>query len=310
MDLLENDFPKNELEFDKMFSTEEACLAYLANKKSNEGFVCSNCGHHKFWNSKRGLQICAKCEHQHSLTSGTIFHGSKKPLTMWFKVIWWYTSRKSGVNAKNLQELLGISYPTAWSWLQKLRSASIRPEREKLSGEVEVDEFYLGGKHKGKAGRGSENKIKVIVAVEKRGTRLGRIRMKQIPCCDGGNLKSFVDDHIEVGSKVITDGWKGYLPVSSDENFDHQALAASISEDDVTPGVHRVASLFKRVAIGTYQGRISTKHAQKYLDEYVFRFNRRKSKSVGLKFMRMVELVAVSSAISFNNIVKQSLDFT
>ncbi|MEQ9285433.1 MAG: IS1595 family transposase [Cyclobacteriaceae bacterium] len=310
MDLILNDFPKTELEFDKLFGTEQACFDYLAGKKAEQGFVCSSCGHEKFWHSKRGLQICEKCEHQHSLTSGTIFHGSKKPLTMWFKVIWWYTTRKSGVNAKNLQELLGISYPTAWSWLQKLRSASVRPAREKLSGEVEVDEFYLGGKQEGKAGRGSENKIKVIVAVEKKGTQLGRIRMKQIPSCDAENLKAFIEDNIEKGTKVVTDGWKGYLPLSSNEDFDHQALVASISGEDVTPGVHRVASLFKRVAIGTYQGRISPKHAQKYLDEYVFRFNRRKSKSVGLKFMRMVELVALSSLMPFAKIVQQQLEYS
>ena len=112
-------FPHRELEFDDRFGSEDACIAYLCEHKLSNGFKCIRCGHTKFWESKRKLLICDKCEHQHSVTSGTIFHGSKKPLTMWFKVLWWYTTRRSGVNAKNLQELLGISYPTAWTWLQK-----------------------------------------------------------------------------------------------------------------------------------------------------------------------------------------------
>jgi len=310
MDINSFDFPKTEVEFDARFSDEESCRAYLKEARLQEGWCCEKCGHHGFWHSKRDLYICERCEHQHSLTSGTMFHRSRKPLTMWFKVIWWYTTRKSGVNAKNLQELLGISYPTAWSWLQKLRMNSNRPDREKLSGQVEVDEFYLGGEKQGKAGRGSENKIKVIVAVEKKNNKIGRIRMKHIPSCDADNLKAFIDEHISAGSKIITDGWSGYLPLKKADEFDHQRLLASISEQDVTPGVHRVASLFKRVVLGTYQGNVSPKHAQRYLDEYVFRFNRRKSKSVGLKFFRLLQLVAVSTAISFENIVKTQLELT
>ena len=308
MDLNDFDFPRTEVEFDQRFGNEDACRAYLKELRLQEGWCCEKCGHGQFWHSKRDLYICGKCEHQHSLTSGTMFHRSRKPLSMWFKVIWWYTSRKSGVNAKNLQELLGISYPTAWSWLQKLRSNSVRPDREKLSGDVEVDEFYLGGASPGKAGRGSENKVKVIVAVEKEGKKIGRIRMRHIPSCDADNLKAFIDENIAEGSKITTDGWSGYLSLKGEGQFDHQRLVASISEGDVTPGVHRVASLFKRMALGTYQGNISGKHAQKYLDEYVFRFNRRKSRSVGLKFYRMAQLIAVSSAITFENIVKPVLE--
>jgi transposase-like protein/ribosomal protein L37AE/L43A len=309
MDLSSFDFPKTEVEFDKQFGSEEACRTYLYKLRQAEGWCCEKCGHDKFWHSKRDLYICEKCQHQHSLTSGTMFHRSRKPLTMWFKVIWWYTTRRSGVNATNLQELLGISYPTAWSWLQKLRMHSKRPEREKLSGQVEVDEFYLGGSKTGKQGRGSKNKTTIIAAVEKNNNKIGRIRMQKITNCEKENLKAFINENIEKGSKIITDGWSGYFGLDQNSNYDHEKVVSSVKED-VTPGVHRVASLFKRVVLGTYQGNVSPKHVQKYLDEYVFRFNRRKSSHVGTKFYKMIQLTAASSIITFNNIVHPLLEAT
>ncbi len=162
------DFPKSEIEFDARFSNLQACYDYLFKHKWPNGFVCKRCEHGQYWHSKRNLYICTKCQHQHSLTAGTIMDSCKKPITYWFKAMWWFTSRKSGVNAVNLKELLGLgSYGTAWNWLQKLRRCTIRHEREKLSGRVEVDEFFVGAQRCGKRGRGADGKTIVAVAVER-----------------------------------------------------------------------------------------------------------------------------------------------
>lgn len=162
------DFPRSEIEFDQRFSQPQACFDYLFHQIWPNGFVCKKCGHTRYWLSSRNLYICTQCEHQHSLTAGTIMDSSKKPITYWFKAMWWFTTRKSGINAVNLKELLGFgSYGTAWTWLQKLRRCTIRHEREKLSGRVEVDEFFIGGQRSGKRGRGAEGKSIVAIAVER-----------------------------------------------------------------------------------------------------------------------------------------------
>jgi len=161
-------FPNSEIEFDQRFSNTEACYEYLARIKWPDGYTCEKCGHKAYWLSSNNIYICKRCEHQISLTAGTIMHGTKKPITYWFKAMWWFTTRKSGVNAVNLQELLGLgSYHTAWSWLQKLRRCTVRKDREKLSGRVEVDEFFIGGKKAGKRGRGAEGKTIALVAIER-----------------------------------------------------------------------------------------------------------------------------------------------
>lgn len=290
------DFPKNEAEFDARFFNEQACYDYLFKCRWPDGYVCRSCGYRTFWKSKKQLFICTRCEYQHSLTSGTIMHGTRKPLTRWFKAMWWFTTRKSGVNAVNLKDLLGFgSYRTAWSWLQKLRSCTIRQGREKLSGIVEADEFYLGGKRSGKRGRAAEHKCAVAIAVEKKGRKLGRLRLQVIEDCSSGELIPFVQANVDRGSLVTTDGWSGYKALQSC-GYSHNAIAQTKTEDkdSVLPGVHLVTSLIKRLILGTFQGRFEKKYLQRYLDEYVFRFNRRNTKFVGKRFFRIVQQAATS----------------
>jgi hypothetical protein len=139
---------------------------------------------------------------------------SKKPITYWFKAMWWFTTRKSGVNAVNLKELLGFgSYHTAWNWLQKLRRCTIRKGREKLSGRVEVDEFVIGGQKPGKRGRGAEGKTIVAAAVERSDIKrkIGRIRLHVILDYTAFSIQTFIDENIEPGSTVVTDSLKSYL---------------------------------------------------------------------------------------------------
>ena len=297
---MHEDFPKNELEFDHRFSHEQACLEYLFQLRWPEGFICSNCGHTKCWKSTRGLYLCQKCRRQQSVTAGTIFHSTKKPLRVWFKALWWFSTRKSGINAVALKEALGLgSYQTAWNWLQKLRTCTIFPDRETLSGQVEADEFYLGGVRSGKRGRGAENKSKVAIAVERQGQRLGRVRMQVIKDCSASQLTPFVENNVVPGNQILTDGWKGYCGLEK-AGYDHKEVLSSHSanKESVLPGVHLVISLVKRVILGTFHGRLDEAYLQRYLDEYTFRFNRRTSKSIGKKFWRIMQMAANSRPIT------------
>lgn len=294
--VIAEDFPKNQKEFDRRFCDESACIEYLYQLRWPEGFSCSKCGHTEYWKSGRGLYICQACEHNQSVTAGTIFHSTKKPLSDWFKALWWFATRKSGVNAINLQDLLGLgSYTTAWKWLQKLRSCTIRTSREKLSGSVEADEFYLGGEHSGKRGRGAEHKCAVAIAVERKGHKLGRLRMQVIQQCSSAELIPFATTNIAAGSTVTTDGWKGYTGLE-EKGFVHKKVLQSKTDDknSILPGVHLVVSLVKRLILGTFQGRFEEKYLQRYLDEYVFRFNRRTTKSVGKRFWRIIQQAVAS----------------
>jgi transposase-like protein len=218
-------------------------------------------------------------------------HGTRKPLVLWFKAMWWFTTRKSGVNAINLQDLLGLgSYNTAWLWLQKLRSCTVCKGREKLTGTVEADEFYVGGSKSGKRGRGAEHKCAVAIAVERKNRKLGRVRLQVIDDCSAGELVPFIQTNVSSGSCVTTDGWPGYSALQG-SGYGHRRMLQNKTEnkESILPGAHLVISLIKRLVLGTFQGRFEKKYLQRYLDEYTFRFNRRTSKSVGKKFLRIVQ---------------------
>jgi transposase-like protein len=204
--------------------------------------------------------------------------------------MWLVVCEKNGISAMGLQRQLGLSrYETAWSVLKKLRAAMVRPGRELLSGDVEVDETLVGGSKSGKRGRGAEGKELVVIAAEVKNKKVGRIRMKRISNADGETLKSFVKDHVSSGSTVITDGWKSYLGIEK-FGYTHQRIKGeSVGIDELLPHIHLVASLLKRWLLGTHQGGVDTIHLDAYLDEFVFRFNRRTSKSRGKLFYRLVQ---------------------
>jgi transposase-like protein len=207
----------------------------------------------------------------------------------WFRAIWLIVNQKFGANAKGLSRLLGISYVSTWRLLQKLRRAMVRPGREKLSGTIEVDETYVGGHESGKPGRGAENKELVIIAVEfySDNNQLGRARMKTIDSASAENILPFIQENIEPGSRIVTDGWSAYSRVNL-LGYEHQVKSVSIDKEAL-PHVHLLVSLLKRWLLGTYQGAVSQKYLDYYLDEYIFRFNRRKSASRGKLFQRLIE---------------------
>lgn len=284
------DYPRTLAELEKRFSSEDACREYLSVLRWPDGFVCPRCSGRKAWTIKRGLFVCAHCRHQVSATAGTIFQGSRLPLVTWFRAMWHVTSQKSGASAMGLQRVLGLgSYQTAWIWLHKLRRAMVRPDRERLTGIVEVDETYVGGEKHGKRGRGARGKALVVIAAQQDGNRIGRIRLVHVPDASGASLGDAIMGTVAPGSNVQTDDWKGYNGI--DELGYCRKIVRHNSEvgENLLPNCHLIASLLKRWILGTHQGAVSAKHLGYYLDEFTFRFNRRTSQSRGKLFYRLVQ---------------------
>lgn len=305
-------YPKDFQEFLEFFNTEDDCWNYLFNIRWPDGYICSKCQSEKYWLTEKRLIHCVNCEHQASITAGTIFQGTRKPLLLWFHIIWWVVAQKTGASAYNLKDFMGFgSYETAWAWLHKLRRAMIRTNRNKLAGEVEVDETYIGGKEagKGKQGRGAETKSLVVVATECKGKQIGRVRFKIISEASGDELIPFIEDNIEPRSVVITDGWKGYNSLSQMEEYEHVVKKISGSSQEaheLLPHVHMVDSLVKRWINGTHQGKVSRKHLAFYLDEFAFRFNRKLSTYRGKLFFRLIEQAVETTPKPLNELFKQT----
>ena len=280
-----DEFPKTILEFREAFATEKACRAYVAKLRWPNGFVCPCCRETKMWKMERAIFWCRHCHYQASLTAGTLFHDTHKPLRLWFEAMWYVVNQKSGVSALGLQRVLGLgSYHTAWNWLHKLRRAMIRPGRDRLSGRIEVDEVFIGGVRPGKRGRGAAGKALVVIAVEEAEKGIGRIRLHQVGDASGESLEPAVWDMVEPGSTVRTDGWRGYNGLS-ELGYKHTVVRKNPDlGKNLLPLANRIASLLKRWLLGTHQGAVEHSHLEYYLDEYTFRFNRRTSKSRGLLF--------------------------
>jgi transposase-like protein len=300
------DYPRTQAELERRFSNEQACREYLFALRWPGVFCCPRCGMGKAWPLASGRWQCAGCGHQISVTAGTVFQDTRTPLTVWFRAMWWMTSQKNGVSALGLQQVLGWgSYQTAWTCLHKLRRAMIRPGRERLAGAVEVDESYLGGAEEGVRGRQTEDKALIVVAAEEDGRGIGRIRLRHIQDASSSSLLPFVKDSIEPGSTVHTDGWLGYLPLEAND-FRHRITYLKDHAEqasDLLPRVHRVFSLLKRWLLGTHQGAVRAEHLQDYLDEFAFRFNRRKSRSRGKLFYRLAQQAVATEPTTYRQIV-------
>jgi transposase-like protein len=301
------DYPRTLLEVERRFSREQACAEYLAALRWPGGWVCSRCSGTEAWPVRRDRWRCAKCRYEMSVTAGTIFQDSHLPLTIWFRAMWQVTSQKNGISALGLQRVLGLgSYKTAWAMLHKLRRAMVRPGRERLSGSVEADETYLGGLEEGVRGRQTESKALIVVAVEEDGKGIGRIRMRRIPDASARSLVCFVEESVEPGSVVHTDGWLGYEPLQA-RGYIHQVTflrGQQKSPSELLPRVHRVISLLKRWLLGTHQGAIGHHHLDDYLDEFTFRFNRRTSASRGKLFYRLAQQAVQVDPVPFATLVK------
>jgi transposase-like protein len=296
--MVPTDLPQDLPGFLERFGTDEQCRAYLVRARWPEGFRCSACGHDRAWAHKaRLIDECAACGKQHSLLAGTMFEQTKTGLARWFLAIYLVTSSKGGISAMELKRQMGFgSYQTAWSWLHKIRKAMVAPHRTTLSAHVEADETYVGGPRPGQPGRGAGGKIKVVGAVEAgrgqaRGRRLGRLRLAVVPDVSARSLEGFLAAAVARPATVATDGWSGYGGLAA-KGYGHEPLNLAASWGDAAlrlPAIHLVFGLAKRWLLGTHHGAVSAKHLPAYLDEFVFRFNRRTAKSISHRFARVIE---------------------
>ena len=274
-------FPKTLSAFQSWFATDEACVHYLAESRWPAGYACPRCGHAEAYElTSRPVYKCKQCQYQVSVTAGTVLHGTRLSLRDWFSAAYLVATHTPGISAVQLQRQLGLKrYETAWGLLQKLRRAMVRPERDRISGEVEVDETYIGGLEEGRgAGRLRDSTKAIVVgAVEIRGHGSGRVRLRVVDDLSSASLVGFLEESVVSGSVVHTDGWGGYRPLAN-KGYDHrrQTQGPGKNAPKHFPRVHRVFSNLKTWLAATHHG-VSEQHLQHYLDEYVFRFNRRRA---------------------------------
>jgi len=298
------------------FHSEQACLDYLERLRWPNEFVCPSCGAVEApTKTSRSRLTCPSCKHQTSVTAGTIFDKTRTPLKVWLAAAWYITNQKHGVSALGLQRVLGLgSYQTAWTMLHRFRRAMIRPGRDLLSGIVEVDETYVAIGDKAiplGAKRRNPNitKTLVVIAVEMLEPKgFGRIRLRRITDASAHQVIPFVKDVVQAGATVHTDGSAAYRSLK-DEGYTHQrtVMMGSATPAHISmPGVHRVASLIQRWLLGTHQGAVQPAKLDHYLDEFVFRFNRRTSLSRGMLFYRLLEQAVVTAPVTYKQVIDPS----
>jgi hypothetical protein len=294
-DALWRDFPKTAVEFERRFASEDDCIAYWMKARWGNEPACARCKSTRVWTELEGRRFeCADCGHQTSLTSGTVLEGTRKPFKVWFRAVFEISSRRNGISAKELQRILGFgSYETAWTWLHKIRGSLTRQGREPLSEDVEIDEAFVGGKRLGKS--------MVLVATETD----GRVRFAHALTNDEQTLKTFADANLAEDASVTSDGHAGYNATSLGER-EHEPIVqtkAERAENDTLQLTHWAVSMLKRWLLGTHAGAVKARHLQVYLDEFAFRWNRRKTNGVGRISARTIEMLVSHAPRTMRSIV-------
>ena len=307
-------------EFQKAFSDEASCVAFLFKRRWPDGFVCPGCGKRRaaILKSRPGLYECLDCGRQTSITAGTAMHRSKLPLTAWFWAAHLMATHSNGMSARQLEDQLGVTYKTAWLLTQKLRRSMVDPDREPLEGVVEVDQAEIPFRE-GEAffEPGNAGKILVVGAVEvidrdinqakpRRkhakylDTRSGRIRLAMITNNSTRSIEAFVKANVKRGTTLITDGHTSYPGLTGYRR--DPRIVGTMAGHIVLPWIHRAFSLMKRWSLGTYHG-LRRKHVDSYLNEFVFRYNRRFHQHVS--FEALLGLAARYEPASYWDIVKR-----
>lgn len=285
------DYPWTFTEVEARVSTEEACRQYVYQRRWPEGVVCPRCEGRREWVTERDLVVCAGCGSHASVTAGTSFENTHKPLMLWVRAIWWLTSRKTGASALGAQRVRGLgSDQTAWTWRYTWRRARGRPGRARVSGRVEGDETSVGANEKDLRGCETEKNVLIVVAAHAEGRRVGRRRMRRIPEASACTLGPCIEASIEPGSVGHTDGWEGYAGLEK-KGYQHAVTILARRKElasALLPRVHHVVALMNTWLAGTLHGAVRHEHLDYYLDEFTFRFNRRTSRSRGKLFSRMV----------------------
>jgi transposase-like protein len=292
-------------QFRRRFRTERDCLRYLIKRKWPDGFRCPRCDHHQAYliASRRKYQ-CKRCNHQTTLTAHTIFHKTRKPLRDWFWAIFLVATRTTGSSARQLQYDLGISYPTAWSWCHKIRKAmEDRDTRYALQGMVELDDTYIGGKRKsGKRGRGARSKVPVLVAVESRPKGCGHVALSKVTSLTSPQTKSFLIDTVKMDAVIFSDSFSVYHSLCQDLNLYPLTVGNGQRAVEILPDVHRVIARLKTWIRGTHT-HVSSKHLDRYLAEFSYRFNRRFKHRRDTIFDRLVTACCTTQTVTYRQLV-------
>ena len=300
------DFPGSLPELRAWFRSDADCRDYLDWLRWPDGFVCPWCADVGDWSTVPGMHRCAGCGRRVSVGAGTVFHRTRTPLTVWFEAAWLMMASKQGVSALTLHRVTELgSYQSAWTMTHKLRSVMHQSGRDRLIGRVEMDETFIGGDRHGTFGRGAAGKTLVAGAIERRGTGFGRARLQIIPDASSASLADFIRTYVSPGATLITDGWPPYPPAAAAAGVSievHNIKASGQPAHLSLPGVHLLFSLSKRVLEGTYQGSVQPEHLQAYLDEFVFRFNRRNSHTRGLLFFRLLESAVAGPPTTYTSL--------
>lgn len=286
--------PKTVMAFERTYSSERACRDALFRARWPDGFRCADCGSDRVWRLRcRAAVECVSCGRQQSLTAGTLFHGTKLPLRVVFRILYMIVAEKSGTNAMAISRQTGVSYPTSLLWMRRVRAAMEARPHGKLHGTVEVDETTIGGRVPGTRGRQkSSNRHLVVVLAEDRGEDgIGRIRLEHVDCASQEVLCAVVEANVEPGSGIRTDDWSGYNPLERKGYWhDPRNIRQSGKKaHEELPLVHLVASLVKRYIRGTFHGSLSRGWLSSMLREFEFRFNRRRSRYRPHLFNRLLE---------------------
>ena len=310
------------IEFLENFHTESQCYSFLEDLRWWWDFSCLNCKSNEYWRHKRWYRTCKGCRRDIRVTAWTVLHWEKVPLRVVFLIAWYMVASKQWVSAIELSSILQENQKTVWTWLHKLRKVMILPNRNRLSGNVEVDEVFIWWTKSWKRGRWAEGKQKVVVAVEVNKDKMNkkwlirwtwRTRMSVIPNCWQQTLKKFIVENIEQWSTLYTDKWDGYNNIESSgysriiqEETTSNAEVVGVDTIEVTPNVHIVASLLKRWLLGTHQQYLATHgYLQCYLDEYTFRYNRRKSNNRWKLFKTIMQQVISTPPTTFKDITEK-----
>lgn len=266
--------PTNFLDWCAKHATEAACNKALAQHRWRHGFICPKCGHQRAYQLKyRHLRQCASCRHQVSPTAGTLFESSKVPLNKWFAAIYLVSADKGGISAQRLSKMIGVQWRTAHGMLRKLRQAmGERDQAYYLNGLVELDDAYIGGRRPGKRGRGAQGKTPVFFAVERRNNGMGYMAAQTARCVTANSVRHMAT-RLSPHAVIRTDAFPA-LGALGDSHCHESQKTPPDQVDQWLPSVHIVIGNFKKFINGTFHG-VSHKYLQEYVNEFVFRFNRR-----------------------------------
>lgn len=263
---------ENIVEFTERFADDMTCYAYLSDFKWSNGYTCVKCGHTKFTIRKKNLaRDCNMCHHIESPTAGTMFHKLRFGVRKAFWIIFEMTATTKGLSSSQVAKRYGISRQTAWAFMHRVRTAMQSSRKYPITGQVQVDEFVFGGKETLKQGRSTDSKKKKIVGAVELNTngKIKRTYFKRIEDYSSKSLKGIFEDHISESAQVMTDKWKGYLPLSKRYNIEQKYSEKGGGMKQLHTVVHQLKSWLRSTYSWVHEG-----HIEKYLDEYSFRINR------------------------------------